>query len=203
MSYNLKRKFFISLIFIFSLFAFDCLLSIYAYNQVFYTNYLFQVSFYILLVSIIYFFKSNKFSFIYSIIIIILHSIYIFINLLLFISSNDGCISGYIAVTVSSRFVISTCEIVDSSTVTVTCNSEPPRLSSDVYTPGLYVVSVSVLSCTCSFFCEIAASLSSFDLSPENIYTKRAISNIPKIINIPVYMSSLDFKTIIFVLTDI
>ena len=89
MSYNLKRKFFISLIFIFSLFAFDCLLSIYAYNQVFYTNYLFQFSFYILLTSIIYFFKSNKFSFIYSIIIIILHSIYIFINLLLFISSND------------------------------------------------------------------------------------------------------------------
>lgn len=108
MSYNLKRKFFISLIFIFSLFAFDCLLSIYAYNQVFYTNYLFQFSFYILLTSIIYFFKSNKFSFIYSIIIIILHSIYIFINLLLFISSNDIFSINYILLFTTAMMVVNT-----------------------------------------------------------------------------------------------
>lgn len=89
MNYNLKRKFFISILFILSMFSFDCLLSIYAYNQFFYTNYLFQISFYLLLASFIYLFKSNKYSIIYSAIIILLHSIYIFVNLLLFISSND------------------------------------------------------------------------------------------------------------------
>ncbi len=89
MYYNLKRKFFISILFILSLFSFDCLLSVYAYNQFFYSNYIFQLSFYFLLTSFIYLFKSNKFSLIYSIVLSILHSFYIFINLLLFISSND------------------------------------------------------------------------------------------------------------------
>ena len=87
--YALMKKIYLSLILLFFLASFDVLLNEMIYGRFYYSNPWLELSLYLLLILPIFFFKSNRYSWIYTCVTGLIFSLLVLLNLVMFECSGD------------------------------------------------------------------------------------------------------------------
>ena len=87
--YSLMKKIYLALILLFFLASFDILLNEMIYGRFYYSNPWLELSLYLLLILPIFFFKSNRYSWIYTGVVGFIFSFLVFLNLAMFECSGD------------------------------------------------------------------------------------------------------------------
>lgn len=82
--YSLMKKIYLALILLFFLASFDVLLNEMIYGRFYYSNPWLELSLYLLLILPIFFFKSNRYSWIYTGVVGFIFSFLVFLNLAMF-----------------------------------------------------------------------------------------------------------------------